>query len=403
MSLKILHTSDWHLGKKLFKKERISEHHFFLDWLIFTIKEHQVDALLIAGDIFDSVSPPHSALKMYYDFLAKVSELGVKTYIISGNHDSSGLLESAKSILEDRNIFLSTKLEDNIENHCEKIWSKDNSFYIRLKSLPYFRNYEILGWVKSEKSLIDLNQEQRVQLITTVLKDFISSWPDDYETNYPSILMAHHSFGSFIEAGSEQALSLSGLDSIPAELVKDFDYVALGHIHKTQYISKNPVIIYPGSPIPMRFSESNNKSISILTCSKDKIDHELIPIPYSIELVQLKTNELSLWSKLEQLIKSKSKVTYLELILDMSGPQSGLTDQIREKLQGSNIELLSFTPQFESNQTEKVSIKEVKSFNLEDLFREYYSTKFNNDNITKDLLNDFHDLLEEVRDENTHS
>lgn len=403
MSLKILHTSDWHLGKKLFKKDRVFEHEQFLDWLIQTIKIHDIDALLIAGDIFDSVNPPNSALKMYYDFLANVAQLGVGTYIISGNHDSSGLIKSAQAILEDKDIKLSTHLEYNITEHCEKIWSKDKSFYIRLKSLPYFRNYEILNWISSQQSLINIDHDERVNLISNTLKHFFDSWPDDYNDKYPSILMAHHLFGNFIEAGSEQALSLSGLDSIPVELIKNFDYVALGHIHKTQYISKAPVVLYPGSPIPMRFSESNKKAISLLKCSSEKIEHELIDIPNFITLIQLKTNLKDIFKDLEKLILNTSKTSYLELILEMDKPSSGITDLVREKLLNSNIELLSFCPQFSQDKDNKATLRESQSFNIEDLFKLYYQEKFHSSEVDNELLEEFHNLLEIVRNEDSQS
>lgn len=401
MTLKILHTSDWHLGKKLFKKDRYKEHQSFLNWILNTIKEHQIDALLIAGDIFDSINPSNSALKMYYDFLANVSDLGVKTYIISGNHDSSGLIESTQAILEDKNVFITTKLSTNISDHCEKIWDKSNSFYIKLKSLPYFRNYEILNWIESDENLAQLSHEQRVDLISKTLQKFFKQWPNDYENKMPSILMAHHLFGDFIEAGSEQALSLSGLDSIPSELVKDFNYVALGHIHKTQYISKDPPIVYPGSPIPMRFSESNKKNVSILTCTSTKIDHDFIEIPSFLPLIQLKTDLDQINHDIDKIISQTEKETYLEIIISLDRPVSGLTDKIRERLINTNIELISFLPKFATLNQEVISTQQVHSFNIEELFKNFYVQKYDNQNIPSEILNEFHHLLENIRHENT--
>lgn len=402
MALKILHTSDWHLGKKLFKQDRIEEHQSFLNWLFDTAKEHQIDALLVAGDIFDSPNPPNYALKMYYDFLAKISNQNISVYIISGNHDSSGLIDSTNAILREKNIFTTTCLDRDISKHCFKIWNKDKSFYIKLKSLPYFRNYEILDWIKSDHDIVDIDHEMKIKLITSELKNFFQTWPNDYKDDFPSILMAHHLFGNFIEAGSEQALSLSGMDSIPSDLIKNFNYAALGHIHKTQYISKEPPIVYPGSPIAMRFSESNNKSISILSCDEKSINHDFITIPVFVPLVQLKTTLSKLNNEIEQIYQNyKDQKTYLEIVLEIDEPVTGLTEMLREKFSETNIILLSFSPQFKYDMQDSFSSNQVNSYQLHDLFSNFYEMKYGQSNLPKEIILEFNELLEKINNANS--
>ena len=104
--MKLLHTSDWHLGRMLYtKKERSEEHVLFLQWLLDIIRENQVDVLIIAGDVFDSTSPGNTSLKIYYDFLLKVRNCGCShVVIVGGNHDSPGLLEAPKEILSVLNV-----------------------------------------------------------------------------------------------------------------------------------------------------------------------------------------------------------------------------------------------------------------------------------------------------------
>lgn len=401
--LKLLHTSDWHLGKKLFKKERSQEHQMFLDWLLDTIKEQSIDVLLIAGDIFDSPTPPNSALKMYYDFLAAVAKFECLVYLISGNHDSAGLLESTDAILHEKNINVSTKLHEDYSKHCVQILNKDKTESIRLKTLPYFRSHEILQWTSTYYDLSKLGFEERIKAISATLKKFLDFWPPDL-VDGPCILMSHHLFGNFLEAGSEQSLSLSGLDSIPVELLKEFDYVALGHIHKTQYIRKNPPVLYPGSPLPMRFSESNNKSISIIKVQSQEITHELISIPVFKPLIQARCHSDNIKNCIDELKEQHKDHCYLELLIDMDGPMAGTIDQVRSLLEHSSIELLSYIPQYEQ-QTSQDSIRssEVHNYGMEELFEKYYKIKFPENKISKRLHEDFITLLNDINQESNEN
>lgn len=401
--LKLLHTSDWHLGKKLFKKERHPEHQQFLDWLLSTIQEHAIDVLLIAGDIFDSPNPPNTALKMYYDFLADVAKCECQVYLISGNHDSAGLLESTQAILQDKSINVSTKLHDDYSKHCFQILNKDKTESIRLKTLPYFRSHEILQWTSKNFDLSQLSIDDRVQAITATLKGFLDFWPESLEDGR-SILMSHHLFGSFLEAGSEQSLSLSGLDSIPVSLLKNFDYIALGHIHKTQYICKSPPVIYPGSPIPMRFSESNDKSISIISINSNELTHELIKIPVFIPLIQVKCSVDDIKTKLQELKELQKSDCYLELIVNMDAPQAGTMDNVRTLLDGSCIQLLSFIPQYEQQlQENTISSSEVHNYGMEELFEKYFQQKFPEVSIPANLRDDFKTLLGDIYQESNEN
>ena len=405
--LKLLHTSDWHLGKKLFKKERTEEHQQFLDWLLNLLREEAIDVLLIAGDIFDSPNPPNSALKMYYDFLAQVTKLNCKVYLISGNHDSAGLLQSTSAFLQEKDVYIDTHLKNDFSLHCHRIYNADKSISIALKTLPYFRGHEILEWASQDYDLSKLEHDDRVEAISNTLKKFLNYWPKDM-LEVPQILMSHHLFGSFIEAGSEQSLSLSGLDSIPVSMLKNYDYVALGHIHKTQYISHTPTVIYPGSPIPMRFSESNNKCVSIIQVNKDQsayqLSHQLIDIPIFKYLIQKKCALQQLDDVLKNLISEQSKQShkecFLELIVQMDEPMPGTVDRIRNQLENSNIELLSFIPQYQTSEYEQLTSSDVHSYALEELFEKYYQQKYPEKEISSILKQDFLDLIQKIQDEN---
>ena len=117
-SFKILHTSDWHLGKKLFKTDRYREHEKFLEWLLGEINFREIDILIIAGDIFDVPSAPNLAQKLFYDFVYKLREIkGLKTVVIGGNHDSNSLLRIPQNFFRDNNCFIHAGLFENEDDH----------------------------------------------------------------------------------------------------------------------------------------------------------------------------------------------------------------------------------------------------------------------------------------------
>src|SRR5690606_1993001 len=259
----------------LFREERSEEHALFLTWLKELIIQEKIDLLLIAGDIFDVPNPPHQSLETFNYFLHELSELEVQVFIIGGNHDSAMLLEAALPFYQDKSITVDGKLKDDYTKHLHEYQIGTEKFVIQ--SLPYFRNFEIFEWIK-KYSPAKTDIEHRGEAIEAVLNQFF-----DLSQNYkmPRILASHHLFGHFMEAGSEQSLSLSGLDSIALKLLENkFDYVALGHIHKPQILKKdNPIVYYSGSPIPMRFSEKEKKLVSIIDIIDGKLTHKTHEIP----------------------------------------------------------------------------------------------------------------------------
>lgn len=370
--MKILHTSDWHLGKRLFKLDRSPEHELFLDWLIGLLKTEQIDILLIAGDIFDTPTPPHQSLEVFYNFLHRVSvETKTETMIIAGNHDSGLLLEAPARLLTPHRVKVWGKLSPEPEDHWIRLRNVD------LCAIPFFRSYELLP--QGEGDAIE------------ALKKYLIK-----EKNLPQVLMLHHLAGMFEAAGSEQVISLSGVDSIPSELLKTFDYVALGHIHKPQKIG--PMSYYSGSPIPLRFSETLGKNVMVIEENEGVLSTKSHPIPAFRNLFIVKTNEENFRSDLEQLTKTTELTPMVEVQIELSSPRVGLIDEIKSILEKKGMELLSFSPLYkESEQKERKGEKLFELSPLE-LFEEFYATKFPEaGSMPDDLKEDFKVLLEKVK------
>lgn len=374
--MQILHTSDWHLGKRLFKLDRAPEHQLFLDWIIQTLQEKQIDVLLIAGDIFDTPSPPHQSLETFYRFLHRVSqETTTDTYIIAGNHDSGVLLEAPAELLALHRVKVWGKLSPEVKDHWCEI--KKGEARIQLCALPFFRSFELLPHGEGN--------------IEEALKNYLT--PPQEGMNF---LMLHHLAGSFKAAGSEQVISLSGLESIPNELFSGFSYVALGHIHKPQ--KAGPNAWYSGSPLPMRFSEIHPKSVIMMEVNGAELTTTHLPIPVFRDLFVVKTQEKDWKEKIQNLTQTSDLTPMVEVQINLAAPRVGLIDEIKAKLDEKGMELLSFFPLYADSV--KTDHKHEKIFEMtsEELFNEFYATKFPEaPEVPEELRRDFLGLLEKVK------
>ena len=370
--MRILHTSDWHLGKRLFNLDRSLEHELFLGWLIETIKEQKVELLLIAGDIFDTPTPPHQSLETFYNFLHRLStETETNTLIIAGNHDSGLLLEAPSRILSHHRVKVWGKLSEAPEDH----WTRAGN--IEICAIPFFRSYELLP--QGEGDALE------------ALKKYLIR-----DKTLPQILMLHHLAGVFESSPSEQVISLSGVDSIPTEILRTFDYVALGHIHKPQKVAQQ--CYYSGSPIPLRFSETARKSVVLIEETEGTLSSSLLMVPVFRHLFIIKTTESDYLNQIQKLNAQTGLTPVVEIQIELSTPRSGLIDEIKSLLEKKGMELLSYMPIYQTGEEKTQRSEKIFDLSPVELFQEFYATKYpESKEMPDDLMNDFMKLLEKVK------
>jgi exonuclease SbcD len=267
------------------------------------------------------------------------------------------------------------KLSENPADHWMTI--KKGADELEVCALPFFRSYEILR---------DGNTDAIASLKNYLLK----------KKTIPQLLMLHHLAGMSEAGGSEQVVTLSGVDSIPTDILSTFDYVALGHIHKPQRIGEK--IYYSGSPIPMRFSESYAKSVMLLDLKEGKLSFEKFPIPVFRPIITVKADEVNYKEKILAIPEWMGLTTQVEIQLSLSAPKVGLIDEIKELLTKRGAELLSYQPLYIQN--EKIERKNEKLFELSplELFEEFYATKYpESPEIPPELKSDFAELLDKVK------
>jgi exonuclease SbcD len=296
--MKILHTSDWHIGKQLKKIDLLPDINLFFNWLIDTIINNKIDVLLVSGDIFDQANPSQESLATYYSFLKKCIEKCnfCKIIITSGNHDSPALLEAPKPLLELLNISIISSKPKHVENLFIEV--EANGEKLVVAAIPFLRERDL--------RISDENQTyfDKVEATKKGLENFfneVNNYYIDHYSGIPFIIMAHLFVAGSEISESERQIQVGNLAGINAQIFgNNANYVALGHIHKPQKVG-NLLVRYCGSPIPLSFSELNdNKKVEILHLNNKELKIESLFIPVFRRLVKLEGNLNEVKNKLNQ-------------------------------------------------------------------------------------------------------
>lgn len=254
--MRLLHTSDWHLGQSLHGQDRDYEHQAFLRWLLARIQALVPDALLIAGDIFDTVNPPLKAQERLYDFIVSAHEAlpSLTIVMIAGNHDSGSRIELPAPLMRRlRTHALGRVLWlDDGQLDCERLLiplpGANGAIAGWCLALPFLRPAEVTGPHLGENYLSG---------IALVHQRLIAAANARRAPGQPLIAISHaHMAGGAVSLDSERSLVIGHAEALPASLFDDsVNYVALGHLHKPQQVNGEQRLRYSGSPIPLSFSE----------------------------------------------------------------------------------------------------------------------------------------------------
>lgn len=282
--MKFLHTSDWHLGQRLYDRTRQTEHRLFLEWLLVAIDENSIDALIIAGDIFDNGNPPQYALKQYYDFLLKMQATSCRhIIIIGGNHDSVSLLNAPQQLLSALNINVVGGVEKGRENMLIQLRDSDDNLEAIIAAVPFLRDRDIHYTISGESMQ---EREGRIrQGIINFYKD-LGKQAEEFKTSNLPILATGHLFAAGSSSSeSEKDIYIGNLGQVSADQFPEiFSYVALGHLHRAQLVGKQSRVRYSGSPLPFSFSEAEYKNKCFMLDYSPELEISEIDIPKSRSL-----------------------------------------------------------------------------------------------------------------------
>ena len=271
--LTILHTSDWHLGRRLYGRMRYEEFEAFLSWLQETISAQKVDVLIVAGDIFDTMTPSNRAQALYYEFLGKVSKLCCEhIVIVAGNHDSPTFLDAPSKVLKFLNVHVIGTACDDLNDEVLVLDAVDGTPHCIIAAVPYLRDRDVRGSHAGESAdSKDTNVIKGIRAhydeVASIAKARQQHLSDAHQRHIPIIATGH-----LFAAGSKTTeddgvrdLYVGSLGQISADMFDDgFDYVALGHLHVPQRVGGCERIRYSGSPIAMGFGEAKQQKQVLL-------------------------------------------------------------------------------------------------------------------------------------------
>ena len=271
--LTILHTSDWHLGRRLYGRMRYEEFEAFLSWLQETISAQKVDVLIVAGDIFDTMTPSNRAQALYYEFLGKVSKLCCEhIVIVAGNHDSPTFLDAPSKVLKFLNVHVIGTACDDLNDEVLVLDAIDGTPHCIIAAVPYLRDRDVRGSHAGESmDCKDANVIKGIRAhydeVASIAKARQEHLSDAHQRHIPIIATGH-----LFAAGSKTTeddgvrdLYVGSLGQISADMFDDgFDYVALGHLHVPQRVGGCEHIRYSGSPIAMGFGEAKQQKQVLL-------------------------------------------------------------------------------------------------------------------------------------------
>ena len=351
--MKILHTSDWHLGQYFMMKTREAEHLAFLNWLVDIIKKEKIDALLVAGDIFDSSAPPSYARKLYSDFIVKLQASGCQQLIIvSGNHDSVAVLNENKSLLNALSVSVIAGLSEDLSEHLITLKNSQQQEAAIVCALPFLRGNDVMSsafGLSAEKKQQNLQQgiEKTYQRIYQLAQDKYA------DKKLPIIATGHLTTVGCSVSESERDIYIGTLSAFPSSLFPDFDYIALGHLHRAQKVQKSEHIRYSGSPIALSFDEAKHDKQVLVVEFTRKSDIKVTPLAVpNFQQLQVISGDLdSVCRQLNDLKEAnKQKSIWVEVKLKQAFYVSDVQAQLNSLLEDSQIEILKIsTPQIKEN------------------------------------------------------
>lgn len=408
--MRLLHTSDWHLGQDFYRHDRHFEHKSFLDWLIQVLESEAIDVLMISGDIFDSSNPPAAAQRMFYDFIRRAHEhcKGLHTVVVAGNHDSPARLEAPAQLLGEFNVSVVGRVSYEKQKCVSQL-----PFILPLRrrneeqiaavciAMPFLRSADL------QAELMGCSYSDGV---VRSYKQACAQAKELFGNDLPLVAMGHmHASGGKTSEQSERRLVIGGEEAVALATLSDqFAYVALGHLHLAQSVAGEEHIRYSGSPMPLSFSEINypHQVVRVDLDTGSASIHKIL-VPRSVEMLRIPATPQLLPVVLEELGQLSLKPApqeqrpYLEVPVIRDQPLPDLRAKLEDSLKDVPVRLtrIVFT---KPEQTEKVEnrptlagLESLRTINPVSVLERLHEKKFSQP-VSQQLRQTFSEAVREV-------
>lgn len=388
--MRLLHTSDWHLGQTLHNYERGYEHQRFLDWLLDTLVAERVDVLLVAGDVFDNANPSAASQKQLYVFLqqARARLPALQLVVVAGNHDSAGRLEAPAPLLAAHGTHVIGHLlrgengDIDLERLLLPLTGSDGQVQAWCLAVPFLRPGDVPKLPAGDTQDAYLGG---IALLYHQLTDLALA---RRQPGQAIVAMGHcHMVGGEMSNDSERRIVIGGTEMLPSGI---FDttiaYAALGHLHKAQAVGGQEHIRYCGSPIPLSFAEVNYRhQVLCLDIDGEQLrEVRVIEVPRAVPLLRVPATPAPIDEVLVQLAAldvpdaPAEAQPFLEVRVHLDAPEPGLRTRIETALDGKPVRLakIETSSAARSSAPENMTLDQLGQLQPDDIFRRLYQQKY---------------------------
>ncbi|MGZ5526185.1 MAG: exonuclease SbcCD subunit D C-terminal domain-containing protein [Methylomonas sp.] len=392
--LRIFHTADWHLGHHLHGVSRQLEHQRFLDWLLDELQDKQADALIVAGDIFDSANPSSAAQSQLYDFLVKAKTRlpNLDVVLVGGNHDSASRLDAPSPILNALGVTVVGGLprgdRGNIdwERLLVPLTNVEGEIKAWCGAMPFLRNADLQSGEQESDPLISGMKALYAELFEKLQQK---------AGNAESLILTGHCYmvNGAVSELSERKILGGNQHALPVELFpNDIAYVALGHLHLAQRVGASNHIRYSGSPIPLSFDESEypHQVVQVDIRAGQPVETFAVKIPRSVQLLRIPNGKD--FAVLPEVVGQLQSLTLedlpveqrplLELRIRLEKPEPGLRQQIEETIAKLPVRLLKISTAYSGSEKSLADLKieeRLEELQPLDVFQRCYQNKYDQD------------------------
>lgn len=343
--MKVLHTSDWHIGRALYGRKRYEEFEAFLNWLAGFIEEENIDVLLVAGDVFDNSAPSNHAQGMYYRFLGRVAAYPNRHVVVTaGNHDSPSFLNAPRELLKFLNVHAVGCASEPPADELIVLAGPDQEPRLIVCAIPYLRDRDIRTAEAGES--VEDKERKIIEGIRAHYRRVCEAAEEKralLKKPVPIVAMGHlyAAGGQTVDGDGVRELYIGSLAQVRTDVFPEcIDYLALGHLHIPQTVGGSDFIRYSGSPLPIGFGEAEQeKSAVLVEFSGIAPTVTRIPVPRFQELKTLRGDWQTIARGIDEL-KSGGSGAWLEIVYEGEDIAGSLRDRLDEAIAGTGIEIL---------------------------------------------------------------
>lgn len=343
--MRVLHTSDWHIGRTLYGRKRYEEFEAFLTWLAETIQQNEIDALLVAGDVFDTSAPSNRAQELYYRFLCRVAASSCRhVVVVAGNHDSPSFLNAPKELLKALDVHVVGSSTESPEDEVLVLRNEQDVPELIVCAVPYLRDRDIR--VAEAGESVEDKERKLIDGIRThyaAVAALAEQKREELGADIPIVGTGHlfTAGGQTVDGDGVRELYVGSLAHVTAGIFpENLNYLALGHLHVPQKVNGSEVMRYSGSPLPMGFGEAKQqKSVCLVEFAGTEASAQLINVPVFQKLERIKGNWNELASRILELSSTGSQA-WLEVVYEGDEVIGDLRERLDAAISNSKLEIL---------------------------------------------------------------